>query len=283
HRDRQHRRADAAQCRVHRAQVFDHGVAVVAAADDVVRAGEDRCEVGTHREGGPELLLADLARLATADREIRVEQRFALRLRDVQGQAVCPSAMPAIGARILETFRRGVAERDVARESQGRRESESSSRARLAAESLAAIAPRTPCAPGSADAPMVLSMARCSAALRRVADASWPPQAAARSTKLAKIVYRTGSLRVGTTAKLVECTVLRRDHCEPSSLRAPVPCATSFIVKLSSSSSALTRYCTQPPGTLLLSHHSCRAPALPKRTCRALKLAARVGTVAVAA
>ena len=84
-------------------------------AQHVVRSRDDGGEVGPHRERDVELLVADLARRASTDGEVRVEHAALLRGQPF-GQTLRPPAIAPVPVRIVQPFTRAVAHGDIALE-----------------------------------------------------------------------------------------------------------------------------------------------------------------------
>ena len=89
---------------------------IEAAFEDVIRARENRREVGLHGERWSKLLLADVPGALAAHTQVGVEQP-ALRLRHALGQTVGPATVTTRPIRVLEPLGGTVTNRDVAFES----------------------------------------------------------------------------------------------------------------------------------------------------------------------
>lgn len=96
--------------------VARHDIRVESPFDDIVRAREERHEIGPQCERGFELLLANGPGRTTPNGQIRVEQGRRLRRRDARSESVGPTVVAASPVGIVEALRRAVANRNVARE-----------------------------------------------------------------------------------------------------------------------------------------------------------------------
>ena len=104
------------ECLLHGLDIVAHHVGVEMPAQQVVRSRYDGRQVGSHRHGRRELLVADLLRRPSAHGKIRIEDRSLLG-GEPFGQAIGPAAVSSVAIRIVQPFGRAVADGDVALES----------------------------------------------------------------------------------------------------------------------------------------------------------------------
>ena len=116
-RHAQDRRAPGGERRHHVLEIADDLIEVDAGPEDVVEPADDAHEIGLERQRRLELLLADLAHLAAADPEVRVQQRGLLAGQPSGEPVGEPAIAEPIRRRILEAFGGAVADRHVAAES----------------------------------------------------------------------------------------------------------------------------------------------------------------------
>jgi len=115
-REPQHCRTAVDQGALHELDIVRHDVGVEAGRDNVIGTREERHEIGAHGYRRLELFVTDSARRAAANGQVRVQQRGRLRRRHARGESVGPPVIAASPIRIIEAFRRAVADCDVAPE-----------------------------------------------------------------------------------------------------------------------------------------------------------------------
>jgi hypothetical protein len=116
-RESQYDCVPADECPHHALEFCPQLAGIESAFENVIRARENRREVGLHGERWSKLLLADVPGALAAHTQVGVEQP-ALRLRHALGQTVRPATVTARPIRVLEPLGGTVTNRDVALESE---------------------------------------------------------------------------------------------------------------------------------------------------------------------